>query len=147
MNKKENHSEETKDFYKRSLSPKVHIPKKLVHNNVEKLKEGFTKKPPFFVVDLPARALSMTVGKILPGEESGKHRHSYETIMFITEGEGYSMIEDVKVNWKAGDAVYFPVWARHYNVNSSNTEVAKYVSCDNAPQLHAFGLAMFEPLL
>ena len=138
-----------KGFYQKATSPAIEIPEQLLHQNVEQENAVFDNntKPPFFIVDLPSKTLSMTIGSLLPGAKSGKHRHSYETIMFITNGEGYTMIEDRKIEWKKGDAIFVPVWAWHYNVNTSETETAKYVSCDNAPMLHNVGLAMFEPAI
>ncbi|MBC8082247.1 MAG: cupin, partial [Hymenobacter sp.] len=50
-----------------------------------------------------------------------------------------------RVDWPAGDSVYVPVWAWHHNVNLSQDTVARYVSCDNAPQMLHAGVAMFEP--
>ncbi len=137
----------TKPFYQKATSPLLEIPETLLHQNVEQKNAIFENdsKPPFFIVDLPSKTMCMTIGTLKPNTKSGKHRHSYETIMFITEGEGYTMIEDRKVEWKKGDAVFVPVWTWHYNVNTSETEPAKYVSCDNAPMLHNLGLAMFEP--
>lgn len=55
------------------------------------------------------------------------------------------MIEDRRVDRKAGDAVYVPVWSWHYHVNPDNKRIARYVSCDNAPMLHAAGVALFGP--
>ena len=136
-----------RDFYQKAANPVVNIPDNLVQRDVEQTKAEFTDiaRPPFFIVDLPAKTLCMTIGTLQPSQQSGKHRHSYETIMYITEGEGYTLIEDKTVNWKAGDAIYVPVWSWHYNVNLSDVNIAKYVSCDNAPQLHHAGVAMFEP--
>ena len=34
---------------------------------------------------------------------------SYETIIYVLEGEGYTLIEDEHVEWAMGDAVYIPV--------------------------------------
>ncbi|MDN5287117.1 MAG: cupin protein [Mucilaginibacter sp.] len=137
----------TRDFYQKATSPVVIIPENLVHHDVEQENADFTEmaRPPFFIADLPSKTMSVTIGTLHPEQQSGKHRHSYEAIMYIIEGEGFTMIEDMKVNWKAGDAVYVPVWSWHYNVNTNKTNRAKYVSCDNAPQLHAVGLALFEP--
>lgn len=137
----------TKSFYQKATSPILEIPERLLHQNVElKHIEGKEdNEPPFYIVDLASKTMCMTIGNIKPNSKSGKHRHSYETIMFITEGEGYTMVENRKVEWKKGDAVFIPVWTWHYNVNTSDSETAKYVSCDNAPMLHNIGLAMFEP--
>jgi quercetin dioxygenase-like cupin family protein len=135
----------TPSFYQKAASPVVVLPEQLVHHDVEQAAAAFSEgRPAFFVVELPAKTMSMTVGTLQPGQQSGQHRHSYETIMYITSGRGYTMIEDRRVDWQAGDAVYVPVWAWHYNVNLSLEEVACYVSCDNAPQLHHAGVAMFE---
>ncbi len=139
----------TKEFYQKAESPIVIIPEKLIHKNVEQANAEFPlgNKPVFFIVDLPGKSMSMTVGSLDPNKISGKHRHSYETIMYIIEGEGYTMIEDKRVDWEKGDAIYVPVWTWHYNVNTSTEITAKYVSCDNAPQLHSLGVAMFEPAI
>lgn len=137
----------TKDFYQKAAFPTLVIPEKLLHQNVEQSNAEFSDNgmQPFFIVDLPTKTMSMTIGTLQPKVKSGKHRHSYETVMYIIEGEGYTIIEERKIEWKKGDAVYFPVWTWHYNVNTSESVVAKYVSCDNAPHLHSIGLAMFEP--
>jgi quercetin dioxygenase-like cupin family protein len=136
----------TPAFYQKAASPVLVLPEQLVHHDVEQADADFASgRPAFFTVDLPAKTMSMTVGTLQPGQQSGQHRHSYETIMYITSGRGYTMIEGRRVDWQAGDALYVPVWAWHHNVNLSSEEVARYVSCDNAPQLHHAGVAMFEP--
>ncbi|WP_046243325.1 cupin domain-containing protein [Hymenobacter terrenus] len=136
----------TREFYQRAESPVVHLPGTLAHHDVEQADAEFTAgRPTFFIVDVPAKTMCMTIGSLQPGQRSGSHRHSYETIMYITHGQGYTMIEDQRVDWQAGDAVYVPVWAWHHNVNLSPDTAARYVSCDNAPQLHHAGVAMFEP--
>ncbi len=137
----------TKDFYQRAASPVITFPEQLVHADVEQVAADFSpgSRPLFFLVDLPARTMAMTVGMLQPAQHSTPHRHSYESLMYITEGEGYTMLEDRHVDWRAGDAIYVPVWTWHHNVNTSATNPAKYVSCDNAPLLHQLGLAMFEP--
>lgn len=136
----------TRNFYQRAESPVVLLPTQLVHHDVEQVETEFPAgRPTFFIVDVPAKTMCMTIGTLQPGQESGRHRHSYETIMYITEGQGYTMVENRRVDWQAGDAVYVPVWAWHHNVNLSQDAVARYVSCDNAPQLHHAGVAMFEP--
>ncbi len=101
-----------KAFYKKASSSVVVLPEKLIHHNVIRAGEAFMAgtKPSFLVVDLPTRSLSMTIGRLLPGEVSGKHRHSYESVIYITEGEGYTLIEEERVEWKAGDAIYIPGW-------------------------------------
>jgi gentisate 1,2-dioxygenase len=54
------------------------------------------------------------------------------------------MVEDRKIEWKAGDAVYIPVWAWHQHTNTSATASCRYVACENAPMLQNLGIALRE---
>ena len=96
------------------------------------------------MVDLPSRALSMTIGGLAVGEATRKHRHNYETIIYVIAGSGVSLIEDREVRWRAGDAFYVPTWAWHQHRNASATESALYVACENAPMLQNLGIALRE---
>jgi len=96
------------------------------------------------MVDLPSRTLSLTIGGLNPGEATRKHRHNYETIIYVISGDGVSMIEGRDVKWRAGDAFYVPTWAWHQHFNASETESALYVACENAPMLQNLGIALRE---
>ncbi|MBA2676030.1 cupin domain-containing protein [Ramlibacter sp.] len=96
------------------------------------------------VVDLPSRVLSMTIGGLEPGQGTRMHRHNYETILYILLGTGVSTIGGREVPWRAGDAVYIPVWAWHAHRNLSATEEALYVAAENAPMLQNLGIALRE---
>jgi mannose-6-phosphate isomerase-like protein (cupin superfamily) len=61
-----------------------------------------------------------------------------ETIIYVVKGCGYSLVENEKVEWKAGDALYVPVWAWHRHFNTGDDE-AEYVACENAPLLQNLG--------
>lgn len=39
------------------------------------------------------------MGHLEPGQTTSRHRHSYETIIYVLEGEGYTLIEDERVEW------------------------------------------------
>ncbi|WP_245592000.1 cupin domain-containing protein [Cystobacter fuscus] len=91
------------------------------------------------IVDLPSRTLSLTIGHLRAGQSTRLHRHNYETILYITKGQGYTLVEDRKVEWKAGDAVYVPVWAWHRHVNTDARHEAEYVACENTPLLQNLG--------
>jgi gentisate 1,2-dioxygenase len=139
----------SKDFAKTPPQITPEIPAKLVHRSVERTSrdEPFSRerKHPVFVVDLPSRAISMTIGGLEPGQTTSKHRHTYETILYVLEGEGFTMVEDRKVEWKAGDAVYIPVWAWHQHTNTSSAgKSCRYVACENAPMMQSLGAAVRE---
>jgi quercetin dioxygenase-like cupin family protein len=138
----------SKDFGSTRPALVAELPDKLVHRQVERSPrdESFSRarKHPVFVVDLPSRVLSMTIGGLEPGQVTSKHRHTYETILYVLEGEGFTQIEDRRVEWKAGDAVYIPVWAWHQHTNLSASRSCRYIACENAPMLQNLGVALRE---
>ncbi|WP_082301062.1 MULTISPECIES: cupin domain-containing protein [Photorhabdus] len=127
-------------------------PTQLIHENVlnsdvsQDLNFSNERRHKVAMVNLPSKVLSMTLGGLQPGESTRKHRHSYETIIYIVNGEGYSLIGEQRISWKAGDAIYVPVWAWHQHTNSSVTDEALYIACENAPMLQNLGLAVREEL-
>ncbi|MBL0912103.1 MAG: cupin domain-containing protein [Bacteroidia bacterium] len=136
------------DFHQTYARPVFVKPGKLIHPAVESAgaHDQFSgeRKHPVFFVDLPTQNVSMTIGGLLPGQLTNRHRHTYETVLYVLEGKGYTEIEDEKVEWQAGDAVYIPSWAWHCHQNLSNSEPARYIACENAPQLQNLGVALRE---
>ncbi len=136
------------DFHQTFARPVFIMPSKLIHQNVEQAgvhgQFSTERKHPVFFVDLPSQNISMTIGGLLPSQMTNRHRHTYETILYVIEGSGYTEIEDSKVEWQAGDAVYIPSWAWHRHQNASSTKSAKYIACENAPQLQNLGVALRE---
>lgn len=138
----------SKDFGRTSNQLVAVVPDRLIHKNVlgTATDSQFSKerKHPVQVVDLPSRALSMTIGGIEPGKSTNRHRHNYETIIYVLEGKGRTIVEDRVVEWEPGDAIYVPVWAWHHHENRSETEGCRYVACENAPLLQNLGAALRE---
>ena len=139
----------SKDFGKTKSQFEVQVPENLIHKNVmsnEGKDEKFSseRKHPVHVVNVPSKNISMTIGGLEPGQTAGKHRHTYETIIYILEGEGVTTIEDREVQWKPGDAIYVPQWAWHQHRNLSSTNKCTYVACENAPQMQNLGVAIRE---
>jgi pyrroloquinoline-quinone synthase len=132
------------DFTETKSQFHVEIPEKLIHKNVESKKsvkeDTFSRerKHDVFVVDLPTKTISMTIGGLEPGQSTNQHRHTYETVIYIVQGAGYSLIEGRKVEWNQGDAIYIPVWAAHSH-HSTSQEYSKYIACENAPLLQNLG--------
>jgi quercetin dioxygenase-like cupin family protein len=137
----------SKDFGRTKADLTTEVPEKLVHRQVERAAsdESFARerRHPVFVVDLPSRVISMTIGALEPGQSTRKHRHTYETILYILEGTGFTEIEDRRVDWIAGDAVYVPVWAWHRHTNAGQAR-CRYLACENAPMLQNLGVALRE---
>jgi quercetin dioxygenase-like cupin family protein len=102
------------------------------------------RKHPVHIVDLPSKAVSVTIGGIPGGGRTRKHRHTYETIIYILKGQGYSVVEGARVDWESGDAVLVPRWAWHQHFNLSPTDYAEYLGAENAPMLQNLGLGLRE---
>ncbi len=136
------------DFGRTSHTLAVELPERLIHRDVESNAHAAAfsaeRKHPVFVVDLPSKTISMTIGGLEPGQTASKHRHTYETILYVLEGEGSTVIEDTRVDWKAGDAVYIPVWAWHQHTNRSDSHRCRYVACENAPLMQNLNAALRE---
>ena len=45
------------------------------------------------------------------------HRHSWDAIMFIESGSGWTEIDGVRIDWKPWDTVHLPSWAWHRHGN------------------------------
>jgi quercetin dioxygenase-like cupin family protein len=137
----------SKDFGRTRGKLEADLPERLVHRDVESnaRDEQFSgeRKHPVFVVDLPSKVLSLTIGGLAPGQSTNRHRHTYETIIYVLEGEGFTMVEDRKVTWRAGDAVYIPTWAWHQHT-CTGERACRYVACENAPMLQNLGVALRE---
>lgn len=139
------------DFGATKAQFEVQMPARLAHVGIENsdVSAEFSaeRKHPVHIIDLPSNSISMTIGGLLPGDRSNRHRHTYETVAYILEGKGYSMIEDQKIEWQKGDAIYIPNWAWHHHVNTDQYKPAKYLACENAPMLQNLGqLAIREEI-
>ncbi|WP_024678850.1 cupin domain-containing protein [Pseudomonas syringae] len=103
-----------------------------------------SRKHEVHVVDLPSRSISMTFGALQSLQGSGLHRHSYETVIYIISGKGFSMVGDIQIAWTAGDAIYIPVWHWHTHFNTSEDAEVTYIACENTPLLQTLGVALRE---
>lgn len=72
------------------------------------------------------KLLSTLFAEIPPGRHSGAHRHIYEETDYILSGEGYSIIEDQRYEWKKGDTLVIPVFAWHQHFNTGR-EPARFL--------------------
>jgi gentisate 1,2-dioxygenase len=76
---------------------------------------------------------------IKPGSRTGKHRHMWEEVIFVAEGEGCDLHWDVKFDciesydwqweeepkkneWKRGDFIYIPPFSIHQHFNTGSSE-------------------------
>lgn len=133
------------DFWRVPDRLHANLPSNLIHRGVGKHTSpgsaAFSdeRRHPIQIVDLPSLTLSMTIGRLLGSQVSRRHRHNYETILFIWEGRGVTVIEDQMIEWEQGDALYIPVWAWHHHENRAADSECVYIACENAPLLQNLG--------
>lgn len=105
---------------------------------LEKTRMGYLA----YAVDPKVGFHSMVLGSLLAeipvGRHSGAHRHLYEEVNYILAGQGYSIIEDRKVEWKAGDALCIPVFGWHQHFNTGE-EPARFLVHHNRPFMENLG--------
>jgi quercetin dioxygenase-like cupin family protein len=102
--------------------------------------QGFSSERghPVFPIRLPSRAVSLSVGDLDPGARTSNHRHAYESMIYVIEGSGYTVIEGQTFEWRAGDAVYVPPWCWHQHI-AGDAMKARYLTATNMPVLVALG--------
>jgi quercetin dioxygenase-like cupin family protein len=96
---------------------------------------------PVYPARLPSRTVSYSVGELDPGAATSNHRHAYETLVYVMEGEGYTLLEGEqarRIDWQAGDAFYVPPWHWHQHVAGPDHRV-RYLAATNLPLLRAQG--------
>lgn len=66
---------------------------------------------------------------------SGKHRHQGGLVIFVLEGEGYSVVEGERDDWEAGDLLllpYKPGGIEHQHFNCDDSKPAKWIALINS---------------
>lgn len=130
------------EFGKTTDHVKVKMPDKVIVRQLERqVNTSYSEERQCTVsiADLPSYTVGVDITSLQPSSNDRKHRHYYETLMFILEGSGYSIIEDEKVEWKAGDALYVPPWSWHQHFNADQDKVVRYLSGTNSPLLQGVG--------
>lgn len=89
------------------------------------------------------RVMSTLLAVIPPGRRSGAHRHLYEEVNYILAGEGYSVIDDRRYDWKAGDALCIPVFAWHQHFNTGS-EPARFLGHTSRAAMQNLGLLVTQ---
>lgn len=89
------------------------------------------------------RTVGTLIAEVPSGKRSGAHRHIYEETNYIISGEGYSIIEDQRFEWKKGDTLCIPVFAWHQHFNTGR-EPARFLVHHNRPYMANMGFLMVE---
>ena len=82
---------------------------------------------------LEAKTFGMVLTEISAGAQSGLHRHTFEAVADVLEGEGYDLIGDGRVDWEAGDFFYMPPNVNHRHVNKDPHKPARLLHVEAWP--------------
>jgi mannose-6-phosphate isomerase-like protein (cupin superfamily) len=89
------------------------------------------------------RTMGTLIAQIPPGKRSGAHRHIYEETNYVLEGEGYSIIDDRRFDWKKGDSLCIPLFAWHQHFNTG-LDRARFLVHHNRPYMERMGFLVLE---
>lgn len=82
----------------------------------------------------------------LPAHYQGSsHRHVHSTVYHVYRGQGFSIIEGIRFDWRSGDFFVVPSWSWHEHHNLQN-EPADLFSCNDLPIMEAFDFERVEIL-
>lgn len=80
-----------------------------------------------------------------PGLHTRAHRHTGNVMYNVAAGEGYSIINGQRFDWKQHDIFCVPAWMWHEHVNTSPSDEAFLFSFNDFPVMEALGVLMEEP--
>ncbi len=91
--------------------------------------------------------ITAVMHQLAPGLYQSKHRHGGEAWLYCVTGEGYSVIDGERVDWKAGDLVVVDHWAWHQHFNSSADKVSSIIRVHNFDTLYFAMGALLAPMI
>lgn len=74
-----------------------------------------------------------------PGEKTKAHRHTGNVIYHVAKGEGHSIINGQRFDWKEKDIFCVPTWMWHEHANGSETDDACLFSFNDLPVMEKLG--------
>jgi gentisate 1,2-dioxygenase len=73
------------------------------------------------------------------GVRTKAHRHTGSAVYLAFEGQGYSVIDGQRFDWRRGDLFVVPTWAWHEHASADGTEAILF-SVQDTPVMQALGL-------
>jgi gentisate 1,2-dioxygenase len=93
--------------------------------------------------DNPTRSIDALVHEVDPGVVSTVHRHSWDAMMFVIGGWGWTEIDGERIDWGPGDSLHIPAWAWH-RCGNDGTQAARYLTVSSEPMLATMGMSVLE---
>ncbi len=93
--------------------------------------------------DRPTRSMDALVHEIDAGVTSTIHRHSWDAMIFVVAGWGWTEVDGVRIEWGPGDSLHLPAWAWHRHGNEAD-QTCRFLSFSSEPLLETMGMAFQE---
>ena len=84
---------------------------------------------------LPTTACSLQ--RLRPGEHTRAHRHNHAVVYNAAKGEGFTIVDGVRMDWALHDIFCVPAGAWHEHANESNSDDAVLFSVSDLPIIEA----------
>ena len=88
----------------------------------------------------PTRLVDCAVHRLEAGSATVAHRHSWDAVMLVVSGTGWSEIDGRRVEWRPWDALHIPSWAAHRH-GTDDPRGAELVSVSSQPVFETLGAA------
>jgi gentisate 1,2-dioxygenase len=93
--------------------------------------------------DRPTRTMDALAHEFAPGNSTTIHRHSWDAMVFVVGGSGWTEIDGERIEWGPGDSLHLPAWAWHRSGNDGDV-TARYLTFSSQPLLETMGMAVLE---
>jgi gentisate 1,2-dioxygenase len=87
---------------------------------------------------LPTMAFHMQM--LQPGQKTAEHRQTSSAVYCVIEGEGYTEVDGMRLDWQQNDFFAIPQWKWHRHVNRSGNRDAVLFSVHDRPAIEKLGL-------
>jgi len=88
----------------------------------------------------PTRLVDCAVHRLDAGSTTVAHRHSWDAVLLVVSGTGWSEIDGRRVEWRPWDALYIPHWSAHRH-GTDDPRGAELVSVSSQPVFETLGAA------
>ncbi|MEU6854663.1 cupin domain-containing protein [Actinacidiphila alni] len=93
--------------------------------------------------DRPTRTMDALAHEFDPGAATTVHRHSWDAMVFVVAGRGWTEIDGQRIAWGPGDSLHLPAWSWHRSGNDGDV-TARYLTFSSQPMLETMGMAVLE---
>jgi gentisate 1,2-dioxygenase len=84
--------------------------------------------------------MSFNMQLLRAGERTLSHRHTASTIYCVVEGQGYTQVDDRRLEWGRNDVFVVPSWSWHEHVNLDGHKDAVIFCVTDMPAIQKLGL-------